>query len=274
MTSGRPLTLRIPPRESKVSISKLFVSRRSELLATLRDVGPLRQDRVDLPGTEESLVISRPVDFDRLIDAAAADPEQNLPYWAEVWPSGVALAAKITRYPKMVRTKRVLEIGCGLGVTAIAALGAGADLIVTDYAVEALALCSLNALDQSGKTPTTLRVNWRDPDPGLLAAAGEGFPVVLAADVLYESRDVEPLLVLCERLVTPGGELWLAEPGRRPAALFLDSIHRRGWSVESESYSGPWPDPEDNRKGVVVTIHRLRRPKESPSVGSREVQHL
>ena len=274
VTSGRLPTLRIPPRESEVSISSLSVSSRSELLATLSDVGPLRQDRVDLPETEKSLVISRPVDFDRLIDDAAADPEQNLPYWAEVWPSGVALAARITRHPDMVQGKRVLELGCGLGVTATAALGAGADLIVTDYAVEALALCSLNALDQAGKTPATLRVNWRDPDPALLDATGEGFPVVLAADVLYESRDVEPLLALCERLVTPGGELWLAEPGRRPAALFIDSIRSRGWSGESESCSGPWPDPEDNRKAVVVTIHRLRRPEESSSLVFREVQHL
>ena len=44
-------------------------------------------------------MISRPVDYDRLIDDAAADPEQNLPYWAELWPSGVALAAKIACDP-------------------------------------------------------------------------------------------------------------------------------------------------------------------------------
>ena len=204
-------------------------------------------------------MISRPVDYDRLIDDAAADPEQNLPYWAELWPSGVALAAKITRDPGTVRGVRVLELGCGLGVTAIAALRAGADLLVTDYSPEALALCSLNALDQAGAQPRTLRVNWRDPGPTLLAAAADGFPVVLAADVLYEGRDVEPLLTLVERVVAPGGELWLAEPGRPPAARFLESIGGRGWTEESETCSGPWPDAEDNRKGVVVTIHRLRR---------------
>ena len=95
-------------------------------------------------------MISRPIDYDRLIDDAAADPEQNLPYWAELWPSGVALAAKIARDPGIVRGRRVLELGCGLGVTAIAALKAGADLLVTDYSPEALALCALNALDQAG----------------------------------------------------------------------------------------------------------------------------
>jgi predicted nicotinamide N-methyase len=218
----------------------------------------MRVDRVDLPGTTESLTISRPVDYDRLIDAAAADPEQNLPYWAELWPSGVALAARIARDPTMVQGRRVLELGCGLGVTAIAALRAGADLLVTDYSPEALALCSLNALEQISTQPKTLRVNWRDPGTGL-HDSGDRFPVVLAADVLYERRDVDPLLALIDQIVAPDGELWLAEPGRLPAARFLESIGARGWSAESERCSGPWPDPEDNRKGIVVTIHRLRR---------------
>ncbi len=204
-------------------------------------------------------MVSRPIDYDRLIDAAAADPEQHLPYWAELWPSGVALAATISRNPGTVHGARVLELGCGLGVTAIAALRAGADLLVTDYAPEALALCSLNALDQTDAQPKTLRVNWRDPGRALHAAAGAGFPVVLAADVLYEGRDVEPLLALVERIVAPDGELWLAEPGRPPATCFLESILTRGWVAEREACSGPWPDAEDNRKGIVVTIHRLRR---------------
>jgi predicted nicotinamide N-methyase len=224
----------------------------------LAAIGPLRLDRVDLPNTTESMTISRPVDYDRLIDDAAADPEQNLPYWAELWPSGVALAAKIACDSGIVRDRRVLELGCGLGVTAIAALRAGAALLATDYSPEALALCALNALDQAGVLPQTLRVNWRDPN-STLHACDDAFPVVLAADVLYERRDVEPLLALVERVVAPHGELWLAEPGRPPAARFLESILAGGWIGESEQCSGPWPDPEDNRKGVAVTIHRLRR---------------
>jgi predicted nicotinamide N-methyase len=257
-TSVRPRTPHTHQRGSEAGISSLFASRRRELLAALDAIGPLRVERVELPGTTESLLISRPVDFDRLIDDAAADPEQNLPYWAELWPSGVAMAGKITREPAIVRGRRVLELGCGLGVTAVAALRAGADLLVTDYSPEALALCSLNALDQAGTQPKTLRVNWRDPDPTMQHAASEGFPVVLAADVLYERRDVDPLLTLVERVVAPDGELWLAEPGRPPAARFLESIGARGWIAESEECSGPWPDPEDNRKEIVVTIHRIR----------------
>jgi predicted nicotinamide N-methyase len=190
---------------------------------------------------------------------AVPDPEQNLPYWAELWPSGIALAAKIIREPDTVRGQRVLELGSGLGVTAIAALRAGADLLVTDYAPEALTLCALNTLDQAGAEPAALRLNWRDPSRQLLDAVGEGFPVVLAADVLYERRDVEPLLELVNRVVAPGGQFWLAEPGREPAALFVEAMNRQGWRQETEHCAGPWPDPEDNRRGVVVAIHTLQK---------------
>ena len=76
--------------------------------------------------------------------------------------------------------------------------------------------------------------------------------------MLYERRDVEPLLGLVERLVAPDGVLWLAEPGRPPATAFLDALRLGGWADAASERSGPWPDPKDN--GVVVRVHRLTRP--------------
>ncbi len=221
--------------------------------------GGLRSTRFALPGTDVVLEIARPDDFDRLLDDAASDPEQNLPYWAELWPSGIALAARILQEPEQFRGKRVLELGCGLGVTAIAALKAGADVLATDYSPEALALCRMNTRSHIGAEPATLQMNWRKPSAAFVDAVGPGFPVVLAADVVYEERDIEPLLELIERVLMPNGVLWLTEPGRRPAARFVATLRERGWSCQSEGSAGPWPDPEDNRKGVVVTLHEFRR---------------
>jgi len=233
-------------------------SRRDELLASLVSVGPLRFERVILPWVGERLDIIRPSELDRLLDAAERDPEQNLPYWAELWPSGIALAGLVVREADLLRGMRILEIGCGLGITAIAALLAGANLLVSDYAPEALALCALNCLDQTGRAPEAIQANWREPDSAI--ARSGAFPLVLAADVLYEARDIEPLHELTTHVVAPGGALWLAEPGRAPAARFIDALKERGWTGPSERCAGPWPDPEDNCKGVVVEIHRLRRP--------------
>ena len=49
----------------------------------------------------------------------------HLPYWALLWPSGMALAEAILAAPSLIAGKRTLELGCGLGVTASAALKPG-----------------------------------------------------------------------------------------------------------------------------------------------------
>lgn len=235
-------------------------ARRAALLAEVAAIGPLTDLRLTLPRTEHVYDLVIPGNLDELLDRAAADPEQNLPYWAEAWPSGIALADAIASRPEEVRGQRVLELGSGLGVTAIAALRAGASLTVADYAPESLLLCQANALRNAGREPDTLCVNWRRPALALFDLAAVGFPVVLAADVLYEGRDVDPLLALVARLVAPGGLLWLAEPGRRPAERFLTAATAAAWRDELERHDGPWPDPQD--AGVVVGVHRLRRVNE------------
>jgi predicted nicotinamide N-methyase len=231
----------------------------AQLEAEVAAIGPLRPDQVAIPGTQATFEITRPTDFDALLDSAVDDPQQNLPYWSELWPSGIALAAELLEAPNHLEGVRSLELGCGLGVTAIAALQRGVALLVTDYSPESLALCAVNTARNAGRTPVARRMNWREPDAEFLQVAGDGFPLVLAADVLYEERDVLPLRELVERVVAPGGSLWLAEPSRPPARRFVDEMMRAGWTDDVNPHSGPWPDPEDNAKGVVVRVHRMRR---------------
>lgn len=227
------------------------------LRAEIEAIGPLAETTLDVTPGAQAYSVLRPEDMDVLLDGAADDPEQNLPYWAELWPSGIALARAIAREPDLVRDERVLEVGSGLGVTAAAALRAGADLIAADYSPESLRLCRYNALRIAGREPETVRLNWRQPSAEFLALAEDGYPIVLAADVLYESRDVQPMLRFMEQIVAPGGLLWLAEPGRPPAARFLAAAEDAGWSRASTTDDGPWPDAKD--AGVVVGLHRMWR---------------
>jgi predicted nicotinamide N-methyase len=223
----------------------------------LAAIAPFVEERVELPWSKRTITITRPADIDLLLDNAASDPEQNLPYWAEIWPSGLAIADLLALKPDLVSGRKVFELGSGIGTTAIAALQAGAELLVSDYSPESLTLCRFNAQRNTGKQPETLQLNWRSPSAEAQAAIGAGFPVVLAADVLYESRDIEPLLEFVERIVAPGGQLVLAEPGRDVARRFLEAAGAKGWTGESLQHPGPWPDPKD--EGVVVGIHLLGR---------------
>ena len=110
---------------------------------------------------------------------------------------------------------RVLELGCGLGLPALAAALRGADVLATDWAEDAIGLLQRNA-ERNCASVRAARVRWSEPEPLLRAAPWD---LVLGADLLYESRNAEQLAELIPRL---GGEILLAEPGRPYAKEFLE----------------------------------------------------
>jgi predicted nicotinamide N-methyase len=237
-------------------------SRPAELRAQLARIGPLAAEPIVLTGFPEPLHILHTANFQWLLDNAVYDPEQNyMPYWAEIWPSSIVLADVVSRNQEALRGQWTLELGPGVGVPSVAALKAGAELAVADYDAGSLALTALNGLLQTGREPRTLRVNWRTPTREIFKAAGEGFSVILASDVLYQRADARPLVELVEAILAPGGELWIAEPGREPAKKVIRALRWRGWPHQSESFPSPRPDPNYNTWDTI-TIHRLRRPVE------------
>ena len=190
---------------------------------------------------ERSLSVVRPRDAEALLDEDAFDEEEYLPYWAELWPSGVALARRVSA--RALRGARTVELGCGLGLPSVAAALAGGRALATDWSPDALPFVLENARRNDARVGV-LRVGWERPSP--LVARGP-FDLVLAADVLYERRNVALLLDLLPRLLSPRGEVWLADPGRPPAPAFLAAAEER-FSVASS------PDPQH----PAVVHHTLR----------------
>src|SRR5688500_20378376 len=69
------------------------------------------------------LGVLRPRDSEALIDEHAFEHDEFLPYWAELWPSGLALARRVA--VRALHGARTLELGCGLGLPSLAAALAG-----------------------------------------------------------------------------------------------------------------------------------------------------
>jgi predicted nicotinamide N-methyase len=174
----------------------------------------LVEERVRIRDVELSLL--RPADPEALLDEDAFARDEFLPYWAELWPAGLALAGAL---PAMLRGVRVVELGAGLAIPSLVAAARGAEVHAIDWAADAVALLRENAR----RNDLALRAEVRD----WRAFAGT-YDLALAADVLYEERNVAPLLELLPRLAA---EVLLAEPGRPYFAAF-----RRGaeadWTVD------------------------------------------
>ena len=199
----------------------------------------LVEEVIGLQGRD--LRVLRPRDSEALLDEHAFEREEFLPYWAELWPSGVALArAVVTR---ALSGRRVVELGCGLGLPAIAAALAGGRVLATDWSAAAVERAADNARRNDAEIET-LVCSWTAPGP--IEQRGP-WDLVLASDVLYERRDVDPLLAVLPRLLAPAGQAWIADPGRPPAAGFLERAAER-FHVRTV------PAPEIPQGG----IHRLR----------------
>jgi predicted nicotinamide N-methyase len=189
------------------------------------------------------LRLLRPRDAEALLDEEAFEHEEFLPYWAELWPSSLALARAVA--VRALRGARTLEVGCGLGLPSIAAALAGGRVLATDWSSEAVAMTAANA-ERNDAPVETLVCSWTEPEP-LLARAP--WDLVLASDVLYEARNGDALLELLPRLTR---QVWLADPGRRPAERFLEAA-RRDWDVSSRKV------PE-LANGALFTLRRRTAP--------------
>ena len=140
-----------------------------------------------------------------------------VPYWARPWPSGVGLAGHLKDNPPAPGTK-VLELGCGLALPSVVAARAGAAVLATDGATDAVAFAA-HVLAINEVAGEVAHVDWTEHGDQLVERGP--WDLVLAADVLYTGANVNAASRLFPRLVAPTGALILADPNRKGAQGFL-----------------------------------------------------
>jgi predicted nicotinamide N-methyase len=174
--------------------------------------------------------------------------DERLPYWADVWPSSIILAEKLIELTGAGRT--ALELGCGVGLSTLAATSAGFDVLSTDYYVDALDVTRANVFRNLGITARTRLVDWRHFPPDLGT-----FDLVFASDVLYEKEYAELLPVLLLRLLAPAGSALIADPGRVAAPIFVDACASNGLDIRKKE-TRPFEAGEIKQRIDVYEIGR------------------
>jgi predicted nicotinamide N-methyase len=199
-----------------------------------------------------SVDIALPLSPEDLLDELEFDADERLPYWAELWPSARALTRYVVDTP--ILPAHALELGCGVGLPSLALAWRGVEVTATDYYDDALAFAQLNAARNGLAGVATLNLDWREPE-----VIGRSFPLIIAADVLYEHRNAVALAGALPELLEPGGEMILADPGRAYRQHFLDLMAEIGWESE---FLGELIEPLDanSPSTIKVALYRVRRP--------------
>jgi predicted nicotinamide N-methyase len=178
-------------------------------------------------------------------DSEAVRDEQ-IPYWASLWPSAMGMAQYLVLSGLARPGMRVTEIGCGLGLPGIVAGMLGAEVLLTDYLPEPLELAAANWSLNCPTPPRTALLDWRNPESQYAA------DLLLASDVAYEARSFEPLPQAFRSLCKPGGTVLVSEPDRSFARRFFDTLPRQGFEVHSHTET-----VELDGQQLGIRLHRL-----------------
>ena len=172
--------------------------------------------------------------------------DEQMPYWAEIWPSAITLSSFIAD-ELTLEGQRVIEIGAGVGMASIVAAWKGASVLATDYSLEALRFARYNGLKNRVHVICE-RLDWR------LVQCDEQFDLLFAADVLYERVNLLPIVTAIDKLLKPGGVAYIADPRRRLAEQFLELAAENNFSIASfpKKYIG-------GSKDVAVNIFKMTR---------------
>jgi predicted nicotinamide N-methyase len=212
-------------------------------------LGPAIRERVLIEG--QTFLIARPDESESLLDhpfvrsAFAAD--EYLPYWVELWPAARMLAKAIMQQP-WTPGLEALEIGCGLGLPGIVALSKGLRVTFSDYDATALRFAAENARLNGFHDFRTLQMDWRSPPANLRV------PVLLASDLIYEQRNVEPLVALFKRLLAPDGLCLLTDQDRIPSAALRETLTAEGLEFTTQAVRAGEP----GGRRVKGTLYRIK----------------
>jgi predicted nicotinamide N-methyase len=187
-----------------------------------------------------------PANADDLISEDDYVKDERLPYWADLWPSAQILAEEVRTM--RLAGQRVLELGCGMGLVAIAATMAGAAVTASDYYDDALLFARLNAAEATGETIATRMIDW-----SRMPADLGRFDVVLASDVLYEPRYAAMVAGAIAATLARGGEAIVADPGRIALPSFREEAAALGLSSEGDAR--PYVSGEIRQ---TITLWKLR----------------
>lgn len=145
--------------------------------------------------------------------------------FGQVWPAGRLLAQAMSGFD--IGGKRILELGCGIGLASLVLQRRGANVVASDVHPLAESFLAYNAALNELPAVHYRQMRWDVPLPTL-----GRFDAIIASDVLYERHHAELLCGVIERHALARAEILVTDPGRGNSARFTRVLAGMGFTVE------------------------------------------
>jgi len=171
------------------------------------------------------------------------------PLFGVVWQAGEVLAQLMAAYD--IDSRRILEVGCGVGLASLVLNKRQADISATDIHPSAQKHLNYNTdLNGDARIPF-LRTGWEDEPHEKFGL----FDIIIASDVMFEPNHSENLVKFIEYYAKPKCEIILADAKRGYGNEFTRRMAELEYAEEMLEVIAPFTNPE-NYKG---SVRRYRR---------------
>lgn len=172
----------------------------------------------------------------------------NWPLFGMLWESGEVLAHLMADFE--IEGKRILEVGCGLGMASLVLNKRSADVSATDRHPEAEGFLEINVELNEGRAIPFFQMDWASE-----ALEQGNFDLVIGSDLLYEQGHAKVLSQFINIQGHPHCEVVIVDPGRGHVAKFSDCMAENLFS-HSKATPEPGSHLSSSYKGQ---IHRYLR---------------
>jgi len=174
------------------------------------------------------------------------DNTTTFPFWAKIWPASKALSSFLQAEPVWIQGKTVLEIGAGIGTPSFLLAKYPIEIIISDYAPEAIQLAEKNIKHLGLTNAKAMCIDWNDFPENMNAQT------ILLSDINYAPDQFERLLNLIRKFWEQGSTVIIATPQRISALPFVEAVQ----PFIKQSILLPVPDGEQDIDIRILILYK------------------
>ena len=149
------------------------------------------------------------------------------PHWTKIWASSIALSQYLMTHPTVVNNKTILEVGAGIGLPSFSIAHLAKNIILTDYAIDAIELMQENIKQLELENTTAQLLDWHTLDHNIEC------DVLLLSDINYDPTQFEALATFINSYLDRSSTVIIATPNRiisspfiQKFATFIKELHK------------------------------------------------